>query len=282
MGKRDFDTWLGSFKESISGYNFYVDFEKVVKNADAVKIELNMMNSLIGSKNIKHEFIELIGKYPSVLKCIPILIAVRENEIFIKDGNRDLKFNFTKLNYSKEEYADFMERIGLFNMMSNHFISSLYDYVLGVETGLDSNARKNRGGRQMEDLVETYIKAAKLKYSKEMYLTDVEKRYKLDLSSLSNEGKTAKRFDFVIEGKDNIYCIETNFYSSQGSKLNETARSYKMLAEEAKDIEGFKFMWITDGQGWKSARNNLVETFDVLDDLYNINDLDNGVLNNLI
>lgn len=278
MSGRDFDTWLKGFKESISGYSFYVDFGKVVENAEKNKIELNMMNALIGSKTIRTEFIELATKYPQVLKCIPQLIAVRSDEIFVKDGELDLKFNFKKPNYTIEQYADFMEKIGLFNMISNHCVASLYDYVLGVETGLDSNARKNRGGHQMEDLVESYIKKAGLRYRKEMYSYEIEREYGLDLSALSNSGEASKRFDFVIKTPTEVIGIETNFYSSGGSKLNETARSYKMLTEESKGIKGFRFMWITDGQGWNSARKNLKETFDVLDDLYNIDDLESGVL----
>lgn len=277
MTERDFEDWLSKFKTSISGYKYYVDFDKIVKNAESIKIELNMMNALIGSKSIRNEFIQLATKYPTVLSCIPILIAVRENEISIKDGNEYLIFNFKKINHGIEEYADFMEKVGLFDMIANHFIASLYDYVLGVETGLDSNARKNRGGHQMEDLVENYIKESGAKYFKEMNLTEVENRYGFDLTPLSNGGKTEKRFDFVVEGKDNVYCIETNFYTGGGSKLNETARSYKMLAEESKNIKGFKFMWITDGQGWHSTKKNLEETFDVLDDIYNINDLESGL-----
>ena len=114
-----------------------------------------------------------------------------------------------------------------------------------------------------------------------MYLADVEKTWNLDLSSISNQGKAKKRFDFVVNKGGTVYAVETNFYSSGGSKLNETARSYKTIALEAKNIEGFAFVWFTDGQGWKSARNNLEETFDVLDNMYCITDLENGIVKEL-
>ena len=156
------------------------------------------------------------------------------------------------------------------------------DYVLGIETGLDSNGRKNRGGHQMENLVEKYIIAAGFKknisYFKEMYLKDIEKKWNIDLSALSNQGKAAKRFDFVVKTDKIIYAIETNFYGSNGSKLNETARSYKMLSQEADTIEGFTFVWFTDGMGWISARNNLKETFDSMGHIYNISDMKNGIM----
>ena len=126
-----------------------------------------------------------------------------------------------------------------------------------------------------------YLKNESVEYYKEMYLKDIELKWNIDLSALSNNGKAAKRFDFVVKTENMIYGIETNFYTSSGSKLNETARSYKMIAEECKNIEGFKFVWFTDGQGWISAKKNLEETFDVLDTIYNINDVKNGVMKEL-
>ena len=168
-------------------------------------------------------------------------------------------------------------------MLQNHIINNLVDYVLGVEVGMDTNGRKNRTGDVMEDLVESYlIKAGLIKnktYFKEMYKTDIEKKFGLDLSAIRNDGKTEKRFDFVFIGAfGQIFACECNFYGSSGSKLNETARSYKNLAIESKNIKGFNFVWFTDGIGWNTAKHNLEETFDVLDNLFNINDLDNSCL----
>ena len=280
--QRDFAQWLSTMRESIANYTYYVEFQTVYKNADEVKVELHMLNTLIGSKNIEAEFISLATKYPSVLRCIPILIAKRETEIFCMDEDGAYKFNFNKKNYSLQEYAMFMRKTGLFELMSSHLVNNLYDYVVGVEVGLNSNGRKNRGGHLMEDLVESYIRKAGFiegkTYFKEMYLSDLERKANLDLSTLSNEGGTAKRFDFVILSGAHAYAIECNFYASGGSKLNETARSYKTLALESKGIKNFSFVWFTDGIGWVSARNNLKETFDVLPTLFNIADLEMGIL----
>ena len=281
--KRDFSQWLSTFTDSISDYKYYIDFETIYKNANRYKVELNMINSLVGSKNIENEFKELIKKYPEVLKCIPILLAVRQNEIKIldNDGNK-FEYNFRNMNYDGEQYCIFMKETGLFNLIGNHIINNVYDYVLGVESGLNSNARKNRGGHLMENLVENFIKKAGFKknesYFKEMYLQDIEKKWNIDMSFISNNNKATKRFDFVVKTDKCIYGIEANFYASNGSKLNETARSYKMIAEEANNISNFKFVWFTDGLGWNSARNNLQETFDVLDNIYNINDMKNNVM----
>ncbi|MCI7332373.1 MAG: type II restriction endonuclease [Mollicutes bacterium] len=281
--KRNFDEWLSKFKSSISDYTYYVDFKKIYRNIDKIKVELNILNSLIGSNDIENEFKNIIVKYPETLECIPVLLAVRSNEIFIKDELKEYLFKFNKMVYSIDDYVRFMKESGLFDLLQNHIINNLYDYVLGIEVGLDSNGRKNRGGHLMENLVESYIRKAGIKeYYKEMYISEIENKWNLDLSSISGNNVSTKRFDFVIKTDNQVYVIETNFYSSQGSKLNETARSYKMLAEEAKKVNGLTFIWFTDGTGWKNARKNLEETFNELETLYNINDLENGILDKII
>ena len=283
--KRDFKEWLKTFRNSICDYGYYVDFNKVYGNVETIKVELNILNSLIGSKNIEADFEKLLTDYPQVLKCIPVLLAVRGREIYTIDGDGEYLFNFKKMNYSVEEYKMFMRKTGLFSLISEHVINNLVDYVTGVEVGLDSNGRKNRGGHLMENLVEDYLQKAGLikgvDYFKEMYISDIEKKWSIDLSNISNQGKAEKRFDFVVKKGATIYGIETNFYSSGGSKLNETARSYKTIALEAKEIQGFAFVWFTDGQGWQSARHNLEETFDVMDNIYCISDMENGVVDTL-
>ena len=212
MVKRDFDAWLSKFRASISGYRYYIDFDKVVRNVEDIKIELNILNSLIGSVNIEDDFEKIITKYPETLSCIPLLLAVRSNEIYAQDENGAFKYNFKTMNYDMDQYKIFMRKTGLFDLLQKHLVNNLVDYALGIETGLDSNGRKNRGG----------------------------------------------------------------------SKLNETARSYKMLSQEADTIEGFSFVWFTDGIGWKSARGNLRETFEVMEHVYNIDDMEHSVMTALL
>lgn len=279
---RDFKNWLSGFRDSIADYGYYIDFEKVHRNVDSVKIELNILNSLIGSKNIESDFEKIVSDYPNVLKCIPLLLAVRASEIYAMDKDGAFTYTFNRQTLSIDQYKNFMRKTGLFDLIENHIINNLVDYATGVETGLDSNGRKNRGGHLMEDLVESYIAGAGFiknkTYFKEMKIKEIEKKFDIDLSAISNKGKTVKRFDFVIKTKDTIYGIETNFYASSGSKLNETARSYKQISQEAQSIKGFKFVWFTDGKGWIDARNNLEETFDVMENIYNIKDLENGII----
>lgn len=286
--ERNFDDWFSTFRENIATYDFYVDFKKVYSNVDSIKIELNILNSLVGSRNIDEDFDDLLTKYPEVIKCIPILLAVRSYEIYCQDniGNNTFYFNPQKFNFlsklEREKYKYFMRKTGLFELLQHHIVTNLVDYVTGVETGLDSNARKNRGGHIMEDLVEKFIQSVGFikgkNYFKEMYIHEIFERWKIDLSSISNQGKMEKRFDFVVKTDGMVYGIETNFYSSGGSKLNETSRSYKTIALESKDVKGFTFVWFTDGKGWERARNNLEETFDVMHNLYNIHDMEHGVM----
>ena len=285
---RNFNEWLSGFRDSIADYGYYIDFEKVHRNVDSIKVELNILNSLIGSKNIELDFENLMKKYPEVLKCIPLILAVRASEIYCQDENGGHLFQVDFGKYPPnshahyERYKYFMRETGLFDLLENHIVNNLVDYATGVETGLDSNGRKNRGGHLMEDLVESFIQKAgfvkDVNYFKEMYIHQITNKWNIDLSTISNQGKMEKRFDFVVKTPNMIYGIETNFYGSGGSKLNETARSYKTLAWETEEIDGFTFVWFTDGKGWTSARNNLEETFDVMEHIYNIKDLENGII----
>lgn len=278
---RDFGLWLAQFRDSISNYRYYTDFEKVVANARVLKPELHILNSLIGSDDIESEFRDLLEKYPTILRAIPILLAKRESEIYARDDEGGGAYRFDNIVQSADEYCVFMRKTGLFDLISKHLVNNLYDYVIGVETGLDSNGRKNRGGHLMEDLVEGFLRQANVQYFKEMYADELAQRWGIDVSSLTNTGKTQKRFDFVVKTPSCVYAIETNFYGSGGSKLNETARSYKMLAVEAQNVANFKFIWVTDGAGWRSARQNLRETFDVLPTMYNIKELEDGIMTSL-
>jgi len=279
---RDFNVWLSGFRDGIANYGYYIDFKKVYQNVKSIKVELNILNSLIGSPNIEEEFEKLVENYPEVLKCIPLLLAVRSSEIYAIDEDGEFTYHFKKANLSMEQYKIFMRKTGLFDLIANHVINNLVDYATGVETGLDSNGRKNRGGHLMENLVEGYIKKAGFvkdkNYFKEMYIHQITEKWGIDLSAISNRGKMEKRFDFVIKTDTMIYGIETNFYGSSGSKPAETARSYKTLALEAETINGFTFVWFTDGKGWIRSKNNLEEAFDVMKHIYNVEDLENGII----
>ncbi len=286
---RNFEEWLLGFEDSIASWKYYTDFDKVYRNVGKIKNELNLLTGLIGSKNIEEEFKKLVMEYPKVLSVIPILIAKRENIIIIKDAVKDYYYNFKQMNYSIDEYVMFMRKTGIFDLLENHLISNVFDYVTGVEVGMDTNGRKGRTGDAMEDLVESYLLKSgfvrDFNYFKEYTKTDIMSKWGVDLSHIeqklkgNSQNKNAeKRFDFVVKTDKMLYVIETNFYAVQGSKLNETARSYKMIETEFKNMKDVTFVWITDGKGWKSARHNLEETFNEMDNIYNINDMKNGIM----
>jgi len=291
---KNFEEWLANFDDSIASWRYYTDFDKVYNNANKIKKELNLLNSLIGSKNIEQDFKELVQEYPKVLKAIPILIAKRNDVIIVKDAAQDYYYNFKSMNYSIEEYTMFMRKTGIFELLESHLIANLYDYVTGIEVGLDSNARKNRTGHAMEDLVESYIvKAGFVKdynYYKELTTAKIKEKWNIDLTSIERKleetskdknRKAEKRFDYAVKTENQLYVIETNFYSGGGSKLNETARSYKMIQEEIQKVDNVTFVWFTDGKGWNTARNNLKETFDTMENIYNILDMKNGIMNKI-
>lgn len=278
MLRRTFDAWFSTFRESIATYAYYTDFGKVTANTTALRRQLCLMNSLLGTgKSFEAAFMSLLQAYPEVLQCIPILLAVRAKSIPVQTARAALRFDFVQPSLPLTAYAAFMRETGLARLIGEKQVCSLVDYVFGVEVGLDSNARKNRGGHLMENLVGTFLTKANLIPQREVNASKLAQTVGLNLSAISNNGKTEKRFDFVVRTACATYAIETNFYACGGSKLNETARSYKALALEAKKVPNFEFVWFTDGKGWQQARNNLQETFDVLPHLYNLRDLERGI-----
>lgn len=282
VGERDFSAWLSGFRDSLADYGYYTDFEKVHRNVDAVRIELNILNSLVGSKNIEADFERLMTDYPQILRCVPLLLAVRAEELSATDGDGTFVYNFRQANLTAEQYKIFMRKTGLFDLLSNRIISNLVDYATGVEAGLDSNRRKNRGGHLMEALVERCIQDAGFikdcTYFRKMDARQIKKKWNVDLSALSQPGTRAKRFDFVVKTGGMLYGVETNFYGRARSGLDEAARSYQALAREAEAVDGFTFVWFTDGKGWLRARDSLEEAFGAVKHLYNVNDLERGII----
>ncbi len=282
--KEEFEYWYDNLVDTIADYEYYVDFKDIYKNVNNVKVKLNILNSLIGSKDIENEFEQLIYDYPEVVDCIPLLIAVRKKEIKLIDNNEQLIFNFSKID-DIELLKKFMRKIGLFDLMSNRISNNLVDYVTGIEVGLYSNTRKNKGGHLMEDIIEVFLQNYGLikdkTYFKEMYLNEIQEKWNIDLSSLKSLGKDRKRFDFVVKLKDEIYVIESSFYNANGSKLNETARSYELISNECKKIDNFNFIWITDGYGWKQSKKIIEKAYYSIDNIYNLNDLKKESLFNI-
>lgn len=261
--ENEFKMFMSQLKETNQTLDFFCDFDKISQNVKNIEISLNMLNYLIGKPNIKEAVRDIWQRDHTAFNVMDILIAVRDDgrkTVIDSLGNCVLlKSLFT----SPEGVVEYLNETGLTNLFQSNRIKDLVDYVFGIETGLDSNARKNRSGHIMEDTVEDILINNNVSYRKEVYSSE----YPLLADAL---GDDEKRFDFVIETDNKAYLIEVNFYSGGGSKLNEVARAYSDIAPKINAIEGFEFVWITDGIGWKSARNKLQEAFNIIPSIYNL------------
>ena len=262
----EFEVFMSQLKDTNQTLGFFCDFEKISQNVRNIEISLNMLNYLIGKTDIEAAVNDIWQRDSSAFNVMDILIAVRD------DGKKKvidslgecvlLKQLFT----SPEGVVEFLNETGLAELLRSNRIKDLVDYVFGIETGLDSNARKNRSGHIMEDTVQAIFEEADIKYGKEVYSSE----YPLLTEVL---GEDEKRFDFVIETPAKVYLIEVNFYSGGGSKLNEVARSYSDIAPKINSVEGYEFVWITDGIGWRSAKNKLQEAYSIISSIYNLTDI---------
>lgn len=296
--KREFEDIIKSLKKSITPADYFVDYPKVYIKIKDYEIHLNILNTLIGKDNIEHEFVELVSQYPEVMHSIPILLATPEHkfniinipcvEVLNNIKNKNYAFfdeqyicyDFNELNHSIEDYAFFLKKSGLLELLQNRKIKNLVDYVIGIEVGLDSNSRKNRSGKIMEDIVEEFFKVSGIEYYKQIKYKEIDEKFGTNFCSI---GKATKKFDFVFKSKNSndLIVMEVNCYGTQGSKPNETAKGYIELNNKVKAIKGAKFVWITDGIGWNSSKLNLEDAYDNIEHLYTIKDLENNLLEKL-
>ena len=270
MGK-DFKTFISQLRETNQTLDFFCDFEKISKNVDDIKLSLCMLNSLIGSTDLRKSVETIWNRDKTAFSVMPILIAVRD------DGNKKVLNSIDKIIELKSLFdsvdgvIEFLENTGLADLFKKRQIKDLVDYVFGIETGLDTNARKNRSGHIMENTVSQFFNKHNIKFRQEVYSKEWSEITKV-------LGDDEKRFDFVIETKTKTYLIEVNFYSAGGSKLNEVARSYSELAPKINSVDGFEFVWITDGIGWKSAKNKLQEAYNIIPQVYNLTNINEFIV----
>jgi type II restriction enzyme len=257
-----FKIFLSQLSETNATLDYFTDFKKIKSNVNKIAIKLNQLNYLIGKGNLKGAVEELYEENPKAFEVLDILIAIRQNKN-TKTYNK--KGEIVMLNSyftSPESICQYIEETGLSDVFRNKDVTNLVDYVFGIEVGLDTNARKNRGGENMSKAVSLFFDKAKVFYKKEVSNTVFP-----EILSL---GADVKRFDFVIKTKKKTYLIETNFYNGGGSKLNETARSYSDVAPKINQYENYEFVWITDGRGWLSAKNKLEEAYNTIPSIYNL------------
>lgn len=261
--QKQFEMFMSQLKETNATLDFYCDFPKIARNVADISISLNMLNYLLGKQNLREAVEALWARDPKVFDVMDILIATRkkDNKMFFDELGQFRTIH--SLFESVDGVMEFLEGTGLANVFRKPEIKDLVDYVFGVETGLDTNARKNRSGEITEKLVAKIFANANLEYSQQVSSNT--------FPAVANVlGADQKVFDFVIKTVTKTYLIEVNFYSGGGSKLNEVARSYTDVAPKVNSIEGFEFVWITDGIGWHSAKNKLQEAFAAIPSIYNL------------
>lgn len=264
-----FKIFLSQLSETNATLDYFTDFKKIKGNVNRISIKLNQLNYLIGKENLKEAVFELYEENPKVFEVLDILIAIRKNKKAKTFNNQGKIVSLDTYFTSPELILEYIEETGLAEIFKNKNVTNLVDYVFGIEVGLDTNARKNRGGDNMSKAVSLIFDKAGIFYKKEVNNTIFP-----EIISL---GADVKRFDFVIKTAKKTYLIETNYYNSGGSKLNETARAYSDVAPKINQYEGFEFVWITDGQGWLTAKNKLEEAYNVIPSVYNLTTLESFI-----
>lgn len=259
---KDFNLFISQLSETNATLESFTDFEKVCRNVAKISIKLNQLNYLLGKTDLRTAVSELFEENPKSFDVLDILVAVRSSKSkMVLNENFSpvlLKSYFTDI----DGICNFIEATGLADVFVSNKITNLVDYVFGIEVGLDTNARKNRGGNIMANAVAKIFSDANVKFRTEVNSTD--------FSEITALGADLKRFDFIIETPHKTYLIETNYYNRGGSKLNEVARAYSELAPKINQYESYEFVWITDGQGWHSAKSKLEEAFRIIPKVYNL------------
>ena len=266
---KDFNLFMSQLQETNQTLDFFCDFDKISANVAEVEMSLNTLNYLIGKDDLAKGISEIWQRDPKVFEVLGILIAVRDEgrkPVVDKDGNVVLLKSYFE---SCSKVVEFLHGTGLADIFQSRRIKNLVDYVFGIETGLDTNARKNRSGHIMENTVANILKDNNIAFRQEVYSSE--------FPELSVLGTDEKRFDFFIDSPTKKYLIEVNFYSGGGSKLNEVARAYTELAPKVNSVKGFEFVWITDGIGWKSARNKLEEAYNTIPSVYKLTSIESFV-----
>lgn len=262
---KNFDLFMSQLQETNQTLDFFCDFAKISENVSEVEMSLNTMNYLIGKDDLSHAIQEIWQRDSKAFEVLSILIAVRDEgkkPVVDSNGNVVLLKSYFE---SPIKVVEYLTETGLADLFQSRRIKNLVDYVFGIETGLDTNARKNRSGHIMENTVAKIFKEYGITFQQEVYSSV--------FPELSVLGTDEKRFDFFIETSSKRYLMEVNFYSGGGSKLNEVARAYTDLAPKVNSVNGFEFVWITDGIGWKSARNKLEEAYNTIPSVNNLTNI---------
>jgi len=282
--KKDFNELITTFTSSIKTWNYFVNWEKVFSNSADLEIALNKLNYLLGKDNLKDEFNRLYGSNPDIVRALPVLLAIREKKIEIFDKtSKDLEvYNFNEIEDKPDKYFEFIEKSGLSQLFQKDGVKNLVDYAMGVEVGLDSNGRKNRGGSLMEEVVVAFLSDYCIKNSFEYLRQATSTAIKRKWGVTVKVDKSERSFDFAVYNPANkrIKLFEVNFYNGGGSKLKAVCGEFRNLFDEL-TVQAIDFVWITDGLGWHTTKRPLEETYNHNDYVLNLSMLEKGALDNL-
>lgn len=282
--KKDFNHLVSTFKSSIKTWDYFVNWNKVFANSADLEIALNKLNYLLGKDDLRGEFYKLYESNPDIVKALPVLLAVRESnlEIYDKVSKESEFYDFSGKDKDADKYFEFLDKSGLAKLFQRDGIKNLVDYVIGVEVGLDSNGRKNRGGTLMEEIVglflEGFCKQNNLECMPQATSSKIRARWGFDIKV----DKSERSFDFAVYNLQNgkIKLFETNFYNGGGSKLKAVCGEFRSLYDELR-AQNIEFVWVTDGLGWHTTKRPLEETYNHNDYVFNLNMLEDGALNEL-
>lgn len=282
--KKDFNNLITTFKSSIKTWDYFVNWNKVFSNSSELEIALNKLNYLLGKENLKEEFVKLYSSNVDIVKALPVLLAVRENklEVFDKATKNSEFFDFTGKEKGADKYFEFLDKSGLARLFQKDGIKNLVDYVMGVEVGLDSNGRKNRGGTLMEEITGAFLTDFCSKNEYECLAQARPSAIKAKWGFDIKVDKSERSFDFAIYNTKSkkLKLFEANFYNGGGSKLKAVCGEFRSLYDELK-AQDIDFIWITDGLGWNTTKRPLEETYNHNEYVFNLNMLEAGALNEL-
>jgi len=280
--KKDFEELKNTFKSSIKTWDYFVNWDKALNNIRQIEISLNKMNYLLGKENFEKHFLLLLKNNRDIIQTMPTLLAVRDSklEIYDKTENTSSFFDFSEeSSISDKEVMEYIKESGIEKIFKEDGIKNIVDYVFGIEVGLDSNGRKNRGGSLMEEITEIYIKKFTsrngLEYMNQANAKKIKNMWNIDIKV----NKSSRSFDFAIFNPKNkkIKLVEVNFYNGGGSKLKAVCGEFRSLFNELK-TQDIDFIWITDGLGWNTALRPLEETYNHNEHVFNLSMVEDGVL----
>lgn len=288
-------TYLTStFHDNLREWGYFVNWNKAFDNTAAHLPLIDKWDVLVSAADFDESFRALLSSNPELAETIPLLLVrdgsgTSQFSIVTETvtanwrlGIRHFDFSRPALTEADVELAlEFVKKTGLVRIFQNGGVCSVRDYLLGAEAGLDSNARKNRGGDAMSSVVSRILSEHTDEiggeFASEMNSAAIKAKWGIVIDNL-NPGR---RFDFVVNARGKLLAIEVNAYGGGGSKLKATAGEYEGLQKEMRGTP-LTFAWITEGAGWKTARRPLRKAFGAIDYLLNLRLIEDGALREIL